>query len=179
MMEDRLPVFPVRTDSCVPVAAFESLRFATSRDLPFLRELYRSFRLEDLSVLQWSAEQEHAFLNQQFDMQHRYYLAVFPKADFLIVERNGQSVGRLYIDTSGSRWHIIDIGFLPEWRQQGLGRTLLQEIQNVVAAREDCSVILHVERANVRAHSLYRKLGFAFTDGTDTHIGMKWPASIS
>ncbi|WP_157179450.1 GNAT family N-acetyltransferase [Phyllobacterium sp. YR531] len=147
--------------------------------MPFLRELYRSFRFDDLTPLPWSIEEKHAFLDQQFGMQHRYYLAVFPKADFLVIERNSLPIGRLYINTSSCPWHIIDIGFLPEWQKQGLGRALLQDIQNAVATRHDCSVILHVERANVRARSLYQSLGFVITDDTDTHIGMTWPAPVS
>lgn len=178
-MANQLTPFPLRTHNHALLTAFEKVRFATSDDLPFLRELYRSFRLDDLTPLQWSTQEKHTFLDQQFSMQHRYYLAVFPKADFLIIERHGLPVGRLYIDTSGNRWHIIDIGFLPEWRDQGLGRALLEEIQNVLVAREDCCVILNVELANIRARSLYQTLGFAVTDSTDTHISMKWPATVS
>lgn len=173
----QLPAFPARPGNHGLSVAFEKLRFATTDDLPFLRKLYRSFRFDDLAPLPWSIDEKHAFLDQQFDMQHRYYVAVFPKADFLIIENKGLAIGRLYIDSSQNRWHIIDIGFLPEWRNQKLGQTLLREIQNTVASRENCSLTLHVERANIRAQAFYQTLGFGSTDSTDTHIGMKWPVS--
>lgn len=169
-----LPEFPARTSHhrlCVPACI---LRPASLDDLPFLRRLYRSFRKDELACTPWSQDDRHAFLDQQFDLQHRYYIAAFPKTEFLIVEKDGIPIGRLYIDIEADIWHIVDIGFLPEWRNLGLGSAILKAVQDAAATEGSPGIVLHVDRNNRRAHGLYQALGFTDIDTTDTHIGMEW-----
>ena len=175
-----LPEFPAQTDHhrlCVSACV---LRPARLDDLPFLRQLYRSFRQDELAQIPWSPEDKQAFLDQQFDMQHRYYIVAFPQTDFLIVEKDGIAIGRLYIHLGHENWHIIDIGFLPEWRGLGLGSATLKAIQDAATTRKSAGIVLHVDRNNERAYDLYQALGFTVTETTDTHIGMQWlPRSAS
>lgn len=169
-----LPEFPARTDHhrlCVPAC---TLRPARLDDIPFLRELYCSFREDELARIPWSPDDKRAFLVQQFDLQHRYYIAAFTQTAFLIIEKDGASIGRLYINLSADVWHIIDIGFLPEWRGQGLGSATMKAVQDAATTGESLGIVLHVDRNNRRAYDLYRALGFTDTETTDTHIGMEW-----
>ncbi|WP_368518660.1 GNAT family N-acetyltransferase [Rhizobium sp.] len=142
--------------------------------MAFLRKLYHSFRIDELALLPWQPEDKHAFLNQQFDFQHRYYIAAFPPTDFLIIEKEGARIGRLYIDLSADVWHIIDIGLLPEWRSQGIGLALLSGIEAAAMAEGNQGIFLNVDKANGRAQKLYHALGFEVTDATETHIRMEW-----
>ncbi|NLS01688.1 GNAT family N-acetyltransferase [Rhizobium sp. P38BS-XIX] len=151
-----------------------SLRAATLDDVPFLRSLYASFRAAELAPIPWSLHEKQAFLNQQFDLQHRYYVATFPKADFVMIEKDGVAIGRLYIDLSTDLWHIIDIGLLPEYRGHGIGHSLLAAIKAAAVTATNSSIALHVDKANVRAYTLYLSLGFIVIDATDTHMYMRW-----
>lgn len=150
------------------------LRPARLDDLAFLRHLYCSFRKDELSQIPWSQEDKQAFLDQQFSLQHRYYIAAFPQTDFLIIEKDGIPIGRLYIDLDADIWHIIDIGFLPEWRGLGLGSAVLKAIQDAATTEENPAIVLHVDRSNRRAYELYQALGFTDIEATDTHIRMRW-----
>lgn len=169
-----LPDFPgqdghnrLRIPSCI-------LRPATLGDLPFLRALYQSFRKDELARIPWSADDKQAFLDQQFNLQHRYYIAAFPQTDFLIIEKDGAPIGRLYIDLSADIWHIIDVGFLSEWRGQGLGSAMLKAVQDAATTGHSLGIVLHVDRNNRRAHDLYQALGFTVVEAGDTHIRMEW-----
>ncbi len=169
-----LPEFPARTDHHRLRVPACMLRPARLDDIPFLRQLYRSFCETELALLPWSPEDKQAFLDQQFNLQHRYYIATFPQTNFLIIEKDGISIGRLYINVSTDIWHIIDIGFLPEWRGLGLGTATLKAIQDATAAGKSSGITLHVDRNNRRAYELYQAFGFKVVDATDTHIGMEW-----
>ncbi len=140
-------------------------------------ELYRSFRVDEMAPVPWSPEQKHAFLEQQFLLQHRHYTAVFPEAEFLVIEIGGRPVGRLYLDNKQENWLIVDIGLLPEWRRQGRGSVLISAIQDQAKASGAAAISLHVEQRNFRAQALYTRLGFRVTNDAGTHIHMEWDAS--
>ncbi|KQU97870.1 GNAT family N-acetyltransferase [Ensifer sp. T173] len=166
--------FPARLDPPrLPVAGM-SLRHATSEDFPFLLQLYRSFRAEELAAVPWSIEQKHAFLQQQFLFQHRHYMATFPDTDFLVVEIGGEPAGRVYLDAKKERWLIVDIGVLPQWRRQGHGTTLLAAIQHEATVSDCEAVVLHVEQHNFRAQALYHRLGFRAEENGGSHVQMEW-----
>lgn len=170
---EALPAFPAGKNSRLgfPRGAFRS---ATLADIPFLRQLYWSFRMEEMEPVPWLQEMRRAFIDGQFNLQHRHYVSVFSNADFLILQDKGKAIGRLYVDTSAERWHIIDIGFLPQYRDRGRGLAVLKAIQRQAQSCSASSVFLHVERRNIRAQALYHRLHFHEVDATDTHIGMQW-----
>ena len=134
-------------------------RPATEADLPFLSLLYASTRLEELAVTAWSEAQKAAFLDMQFQAQHAHYRKHYPEADWLVVERAGQDIGRLYIERWPSQHRIIDIAFLPEHRRKGYGSALLRDLIDE-AWLAGKSVSIHVEKNNP-ARRLYVELGFA------------------
>ncbi|MBB3609593.1 N-acetyltransferase [Rhizobium sp. BK602] len=174
VIADPLPEFPGGTGHSRLDVSPCILRPARLDDLSFLRELYRSFREDELVLIPWSREDKQAFLDQQFNLQHRYYIAAFPRTDFLIIEKDRTPIGRLYINLSADIWHIIDIGLLTEWRGQGLGSAILEAIQDAAMTEKSLGVILHVDRNNRRAYELYRALGFTVVETGDTHIRMEW-----
>ncbi|BAV48910.1 N-acetyltransferase GCN5 [Mesorhizobium loti] len=139
-----------------------AFRAATEADLPFLSRLYASTRLEELAVTLWSEAQKAAFLDMQFQAQHAHYRKHYPEADWLVVERAGQDIGRLYIERWPSQHRIIDIAFLPEHRCKGYGSALLRDLIDE-AWLAGKSVSIHVEKNNP-ARRLYVKLGFAVVE---------------
>jgi len=148
-------------------AAFGWLRAAQARlafrrigeaDLAFLARLYASTRMEELAVTGWRAEQKAAFLQMQFDAQHAHYQKHYVGSDFLVIERDGAAVGRLYLARWKREHRIVDIAMLPQYRGQGLGTALLRDLLDEAAAAGK-AVSIHVEKFNP-AQSLYRRLGF-------------------
>ncbi len=131
-------------------------------DEPFLREVYASTRAEEMAMVDWPAAQKEAFLRMQFDAQHRHYQAHFPAASFMIILRDGQAAGRLYLDRAENEFRIIDIALLPAHRGVGCGtRVLAAILEEATRARKP--VRIHVERFN-RALNLYRRLGFGIAE---------------
>ena len=139
-----------------------AFRASTDADLPFLSRLYASTRLEELAVTDWSEAQKAAFLDMQFQAQHAHYRKHYPEADWLVVERAGQDIGRLYIERWPSQHRIIDIAFLPEHRRKGYGSALLRDlIDEAWFAGKSASI--HVEKNNP-ARLLYVELGFTVVE---------------
>jgi len=106
-------------------AAEAGLRFRrfTDADLPFLARVYASTRAEELAAPPRGIDaQKAAFLDMQFRAQHADYQTNYPNADWLVIMRGGEAIGRLYIDRWPGQHCILDIAFLPEHRGKGLAR---------------------------------------------------------
>ena len=149
-----------------------ALRPIGPEDQPFLYEVYASTRLEELAPLGWSAEQQAAFLTQQFNAQHQYYHANYAGADFQIILVNDQPAGRLYVDRRVNEIRLIDIALLPEYRDGGIGSRLLKDLL-AEAAQAGQLVSIHVEKFNP-ALRLYERLGFSIIDDRGVYWFMQW-----
>jgi ribosomal protein S18 acetylase RimI-like enzyme len=135
------------------------LRNETEHDIPFLRVLYRSLRWDEFAALaDWSDEQKAAFLDSQFDAQRKHYLNAYRDAQFLVIESNGQPIGRLYVYRGLKDIRVVDIGLLPNYRNCGYGSALLTSIF-AEGDTSDRIVSVHVEIFNP-ARRLYHRLGF-------------------
>ncbi|WP_417767958.1 GNAT family N-acetyltransferase [Stappia sp.] len=163
-----LPVLPRAT------ARGLVLRRMNADDLSFLSDLYASTRVGELAPLPWSAEEKRAFLEQQFRAQHAHYMQHYPDADWLVIERDGQPVGRLYLERWPSEIRIIDIALMPDARGAGLGQAVLEDVQ-ALAAREELGVGIHVEHNNP-AMRLYLRLGFSKREDKGVYHLMRWDA---
>ena len=144
----------------------------TEADQPLLRQIYASTRAEEMAVVPWSEPEKVAFLNVQFEAQHKYYQEVFPNALFSILEKNGKPVGRLYIDRRKTEHRLIDIALLPEFRGQGIGGELMGVV--LEEAREAGKMVrIHVEQNNP-AMRLYKRLGFEKIEDQGVYWLMEW-----
>lgn len=130
----------------------------TEDDLPFVAELYASTRREEVAATGWPAEMQEAFLAQQHEAQHAHYAFHFADAEWLIIERGGEAIGRLYLRDLSENLHIIDVALLPHSRRLGIGTAILQDILDLAGTRGK-GVTIHVEKYNP-ARSLYARLGF-------------------
>jgi ribosomal protein S18 acetylase RimI-like enzyme len=156
-----------------------ALRLASDSDEAFLRELYAWSRAEELALVVWPDGARAAFLDSQFALQHRHFVHYFADAEFLVLEYKSEPVGRLYVSRQKEDWLVIDIAILPAYRGKGLGSALLTELLTAAEQRGARSVALHVEQRNVRAHKLYRKLGFRDESLEGFHRLMRWHTSTS
>lgn len=150
-----------------------ALRPATAGDQALLRRIYASSREEELAATGWSARRKAAFLDSQFQAQQRHFRQQFASAHFLVMEHQGQPIGRLSWQWMPDELRLIDIAVLRPWRGQGLGRQVVMGLQ-ALAAREGRAVGLHVEVGNRRAISLYESLGFVVTGHAGLHHRMRW-----
>lgn len=135
-----------------------ALRPIADADLPFLSELYASTRLEELAPVPWSEADKRSFLHQQHTLQHRHYQTHYADAEFLVLERAGEPIGRIYVHRSPGEICLIDIALLPPHRGRGLGAALISEL----VAEADAAglpITLHVERENP-ARRLYARHRF-------------------
>jgi len=155
-----------------------ALRPVRDGDEPFLRSLYASTRADELAQVPWTDAQKRAFADMQFDAQHHHYREVFPNAEFSIVERDGQPIGRLYVDRRAKEIRIVDIALIPETRNLGIGGRLLGTVLEE-GRRTGKPVTIHVEKFNPAAR-LYERLGFREIEDRGVHRLMEWsPGSVS
>ena len=142
-------------------------------DEEFLYRVYASTRQEELAPVPWPEEQKEAFLRMQFDAQARYYQEHYADAVFSVILLDAQPVGRFYV----ARWpediRIVDIALLPEYRDAGIGTSLLKAlISESEGAGKPLSI--HVERFNP-ALRLYERLGFSRVADKGVYFLLKLP----
>lgn len=160
-------------DPAPPSAPGVVLRPEKPADESFLVNLYRSTREDEIRRAGLDPVQARPFLDSQFSLQRHHYRTHYAEGGaFLIVERAGRRIGRLYLHRRGGEIRVVDISLLPRWRSRGLGRGLLAAVQEMAAAN-DCRVILHVDPAN-RAIALYRRLGFDVVDNSGASWRLEW-----
>jgi GNAT superfamily N-acetyltransferase len=147
-------------------------RPAVDEDLGFLALVYASTRLEEVARTGWPPEAQRQFLAHQFDAQHRHYRQHYPAAEWLVIEREGVPIGRLYIEEWSDQIRLIDIALLPDHRGGGSGSAILSDLMDLAgAARKPLTI--HVEKNNP-AMRLYRRLGFARIDEHGVYDLMEW-----
>ncbi len=150
-----------------------SLRRETDRDLEFLKSLYAASREREMVLLvQWSDGQKREFLDQQFAAQRGQYRKHYPNARFDIIERSGQSIGRLYVAELEREIRLIDIALVSAARNCGIGGKICSEIM-ARAAQLGKIVSLHVEDDNP-AKRLYERLGFLEVGEVGFYKLMHW-----
>jgi GNAT superfamily N-acetyltransferase len=144
----------------------------TDEDMPFLAALYYSTRAEEVAQSGWPDEMQKQFLAQQFDAQHRHYQRHYADAEWLIIERDGEAVGRLYFEDWQSQIRIIDIALIPAARGHGIGAAIFEDTFEVAQATGK-KVSIYVEKNNP-ARSLYLRLGFEMVADEGVYDLMEW-----
>ncbi|MEI7606655.1 MAG: GNAT family N-acetyltransferase [Rhodospirillaceae bacterium] len=162
----------------VLVRAGYGLRRERESDLPFLRTLYASTRMDEMKASGWTSEQQDVFLADQFRLQDAYYWQEFPDTARHIVLKGHRPVGRLYLRRvtllvmAKPEIRVNDISLLPQARCYGTGSALVAAILKAAAA-EGASVSLTVYEDS-RAVSLYRRLGFQTVTRENGRLLMRW-----
>lgn len=134
------------------------LRLEEEGDRNFLCALYGSTRKTELDRVDWSDAQKQQFVEHQFSAQASQYRQHYPLAAFLVVELDGERIGRLYLHRARTELRLMEVTLVPAMRNQGLGSLLMR---NLIEWSNELGlpVTLHVEPFNP-AHRLYQRLGF-------------------
>lgn len=152
--------------------SFVSLRTTSEIDKNFLCRVYTSTRLEELAVTGWSDADKAIFCESQFTAQDAHYRLHYPKAEYSIILSQNTETGRLYVDRWPQEIRIMDIALLPEFRGQGIGSHLLQQLQQESTTSQKL-LSIHVERMNP-ALRLYERLGFRVAEDKGIYLLMHW-----
>jgi GNAT superfamily N-acetyltransferase len=84
---------------------------------------------------------------------------------YVVAEIDGSPVGGLMITFEWSDWRnkvfwwIQSVYVLPEWRGQGVYRSLYEGVRSLAASSNCCGFRLYVENTNLTAQQAYRRLG--------------------
>ncbi len=151
-----------------------TFRSCIPEDRAFLRQVYASTRMEEMALAGWAEKEVEVFLDMQFFAQHKFYHDNYTAARFLIIERHGENIGRLYREVRETEIRIIDIALLPQYRQQGIGGRIMKDILKEATERS-LRVGIHVERNNP-ALKLYERLGFQAVGDTGVYFHMEYKA---
>jgi len=152
-----------------------SLRLSEPADETFLEAVYAATRRDELTIFNWSREQEDAFFKMQFRLQNKAYAMQFPDADFYVIESEKMPIGCLIVERGGEI-KLVNIALLPQFRSQGIGTLLLEQLQTEAKAA-DKLLTLHVLKTNDRAVSLYQRRGFTVSDHNEIYLAMRWQNS--
>ena len=149
-----------------------TLRPVVPEDEPFLAKVYAGTREEEVAGL--DDLQKGIFLNLQYKLQKADYERKFPQGKHDIILLDGVAIGRMWVDrTNPDELRGVDIAILPEYRNSGVGFTLIQELLDEASAANK-PFRINVTKGN-RAIRLYERMGFVKTGETPPiHIAMEW-----
>jgi ribosomal protein S18 acetylase RimI-like enzyme len=149
-----------------------TLRAARTSDTAFLGELYASTRADLRSLA--DPDLSHTLIELQFRAQTESYGRDYPDALHFIVGLHQDRIGRLILDFSAGRVHVVDISLIPAARGRGHGAAVLRALQRT-AERIGAPVMLAVDRGNGAAREFYTRLGFC-SEGVrgDFHETLVW-----
>lgn len=145
---------------------------ATSQHEEFLYHLYISTRIEEVTAWGWDDMTRNCFLNMQWNAQTRYYVNQYPAAEHFVVLFNGQPAGRILTCHEERDIVLIDISLLPEYRNQGIGGSLIKELQAAAESQGE-PLRLSVLKTNPAIH-LYERLGFLAISENELYYSMAW-----
>ncbi len=149
-----------------------TLRPIEPGDMEFLYRVYASTREAELTLTDWDDAQKESFLRMQFNAQHTYYQEYYPNSAFLVILADGEQAGRLYVDRWPDQIRVVDIAVLPQYRNAGIGTTLLKDLL-AEGALSGKPVTIHVEQYNP-ALRLYNRLGFSRIGERGVYYLMEW-----
>jgi ribosomal protein S18 acetylase RimI-like enzyme len=150
-----------------------TLRACVPADLEFLLRVYAASRWDETALpAEWTDAQKDTFLRFQFHAQDAGYRTRYPRARYDVIVRDGEDIGRLYVDETTHEIRIVDIALLPAHRNQGIGRALVQAVLDE-AERGGKVVSLHVELHNP-AQALYHRMGFTVAGSDSVYLLMQW-----
>lgn len=123
-----------------------------------LRDLGDILKIERLSFpTPWS---RYAFLSELLENDRAYYLVARLVPTTRPRPRRPRPVGYVGVWLVLDEGHITNVAVHPEFRGHGVGRMLMQAVENLVREKGGKRMTLEVRRSNLVAQNLYRSLGY-------------------
>ena len=123
--------------------------------------IFAPMRVEDLDAVM--EIERRSFLEPWSSGLFLHELRVPFSKTILARTRNGSQhiIGYICRWLVGDEVHILNLAVLPEQRQNGVGRALVELVLREADEREARLITLEVRRENTAAITLYRRLGFS------------------
>jgi RimJ/RimL family protein N-acetyltransferase len=145
-----------------------TLRPVGPDDYDFLLQVYGSTRAEEMALVPWTTEQQHAFIQAQFAAQQDHYAKTYPAASHDIIVADNRPVGRLYVARLDQEIRIVDITVLPGERNAGIGSFLIKQLLEEANGSKKVTRI-YVEEFNPSLR-LFERLGFSSSEQHGIHL---------
>jgi len=149
-----------------------SLRGIKKADKFYLNYLFTVTRVEDFSLLWHDIENEYGYSDMTFTAQESFYKKRYPDAKDFIVMSGDLFVGRIIIEETERYFRLIEIMLLPEFRNNGIGGSLLSGLLRDAQCKEK-TILLNVYKEN-KAFRLYKRFGFVIIGETNFSYCMRW-----
>lgn len=150
-----------------------TLRPVAPDDREFLLRVYAGTREDELAQTGWTDDEKQAFIEMQFTAQHADYSTRFPDGEHSIVLVGDSPAGRMWVARWEEEMRLLDIALLPERRNAGTGRILLERLQ-AEAAQRGTPLRHSVYKMNDGALRFYERLGFTVIEDFETYVLMEW-----
>ncbi len=170
MAKEEVPTACIKNNTTIDQAI--TFKAISSKDMAFLSSLYATTRWQEVLQAPWSHQQRVDFLQQQFDAQHTHYQSHYPNAEYLLIVKNNERIGRIYLDRDETSICLIDIALLPAFNKKGIGTRILKLVLNE-AQNSHKKVVIHVEKYNP-AYQWYIKHEFVQIEDKGVHQYMEW-----
>jgi ribosomal-protein-alanine N-acetyltransferase len=118
-----------------------------------IRDLDRLYEIESECFL------EEAFSKAQIAQLLKDYNSISLVAR-VVEDIVGFLISTVYADRKALHGHVLTIEVLPTHRRSGVGKALLDEVENIFRQKGVKSLTLEVREDNVAAIGLYRRLGY-------------------
>jgi ribosomal protein S18 acetylase RimI-like enzyme len=140
---------PTRTIHLQPAAVTEELRY----------RLFAEDRLAEFVAVGIHPVQAEMLVTLQYRGRAGNYAEAYPQAvEYLVCVEDGTQAGYLLLDRGTSAWRIVDVAVLAAYRGQGIGGSVVEQVQGD-CAQAGAVLKLHVLHGNP-AMRLYERLGF-------------------
>lgn len=129
-----------------------------------IRDLDRLYEIESQCFL------EEAFSKAQIAQLLKDYNSISLAAR-VGEDTVGFLISTVYADRKALHGHVLTIEVLPTYRRSGVGKALLDEVENIFRQKGVKSLTLEVREDNVAAIGLYRKLGYEVVGQLKNYYG--------
>ena len=136
-------------------------------------QLFAVDKLAEFAAIGLPQPQAEALVQMQWRGRTLTYANQYPGAeDWTISLEDGTPIGRYLLQKTPQGLRMVDFAILPEWRGQGIGTQVLQQLIHNTATN-GAVFSLRVEKNN-RALNLYKRLGFTIVSSDEISFEMEW-----
>jgi len=141
----------------------------TEADAEFLYSLFESVKGPEMAAMLADDRTKRQLLSMQFRAMTQTYHAAFPGARYDIVMLAGEPIGRLILDLSPARVHVVYVALLAEMRNRGIGTALMTAILHE-PRRHGAVCEARVAIGNTPSLRLWKRLGFVERERGETDV---------
>jgi RimJ/RimL family protein N-acetyltransferase len=151
-----------------------ALRLERPDDDEFLFALFRANNIDVLGLMGLPEEMVEQLIRFQYRSQTATYRSLYPDAVFSIIEREGETIGRLIEDDEQDIVYFVDFVLIPERRAQGLGSAFIRALMNEWAGRGRGARV-EILTNNEPSLKMCRRLGMVEGKSDDmAYVELRW-----